>query len=110
VPASKLKPAIELLDSEPVFEPRLLALLIWAAEYYRHRGYGEGAFAAALPLALRTGASAEKFSGKLAAHRSGRKRMARLYRKRSRRLRAIASALAQRAPLDRSGDIGLAQC
>src|SRR5712671_6724465 len=53
VPASKLKPAIELLDSEPVFEPRLLALLIWAAEYYRHP-IGE-VLAAALPLALRTG-------------------------------------------------------
>ncbi|CAN5350772.1 primosomal protein N' [soil metagenome] len=49
----RLKPVIEVLDSEPLIEPDLLRFLRWAAEYYRHPP-GE-VFAAALPVLLRQG-------------------------------------------------------
>jgi primosomal protein N' (replication factor Y) (superfamily II helicase) len=51
IPASKLKAAIEAIDSEPTFNAHLLQLLSWSADYYRHP-IGE-VFAAALPGALR---------------------------------------------------------
>lgn len=54
VPAAKLKAAIEAVDSEPTFDPALLGLLRWSADYYRHP-VGE-VFAAALPGPLREGA------------------------------------------------------
>jgi len=49
----KLKAALELVDSEPVFDTALLGFLEWAAEYYHHP-IGE-VVSAALPLALRLG-------------------------------------------------------
>ncbi len=54
VPAAKLRSASGVLDSEPVFDPALLELLTWAADYYRHP-IGE-VLMAALPVALRTNA------------------------------------------------------
>ena len=54
VPVAKLRPALEILDSEPALDPTLLALTSWAAEYYRHP-IGE-VIAAALPVLLREGA------------------------------------------------------
>jgi primosomal protein N' (replication factor Y) len=56
VPAAKLKRAIALLDSEPVVDAELLALLDWAASYYQHPP-GQ-VLAAALPVALRRGQAA----------------------------------------------------
>lgn len=53
VSAAKLKPALELIDSEATFDAALLHLLRWSADYYRHP-IGE-VFAAALPAALREG-------------------------------------------------------
>jgi primosomal protein N' (replication factor Y) len=58
LPANKLKPVLEVLDSEPVLDDGALALLKWAAEYYHHP-IGE-VLAAALPKSLRLGASIKK--------------------------------------------------
>ena len=52
----RLKPILEVLDTEPVLDAAMLALLKWAAEYYHHP-IGE-VLAAALPKALRLGAPA----------------------------------------------------
>lgn len=54
VPANKLRSALEAIDPEPTFDPVLLKLLLWSADYYRHP-IGE-VLAAALPVALRDGA------------------------------------------------------
>ncbi len=51
LPTDKLKPALRLLDPEPLLPPELLRLLGWAVSYYHH-GPGE-VYPAALPLALR---------------------------------------------------------
>jgi primosomal protein N' (replication factor Y) len=55
LPDAKLKAALGLIDDEPVFDEALLDLLRWSADYYRHAP-GE-VIAAALPAALRAGAS-----------------------------------------------------
>ncbi len=55
VPTDKLRPVLETLDDRPLLEPGLLDLLQWAAGYYHHP-IGE-VLAAALPKALRLGAS-----------------------------------------------------
>ena len=57
-PESKLRPAHSVIDSEPIIEAQLLALLCWSAEYYRHPP-GE-VIAAALPAALRAGRSSQE--------------------------------------------------
>jgi primosomal protein N' (replication factor Y) len=53
VPAAKLRSALSAIDNEATFEPTLLQLLTWAADYYRHP-IGE-VLAAALPAGLRRG-------------------------------------------------------
>jgi primosomal protein N' (replication factor Y) len=55
VPTPKLRRALELIDSNPVFDPHLFALLQWSAEYYR-QPVGE-VLAAALPGTLSSGAA-----------------------------------------------------
>ena len=55
LPDAKLKAALGVIDDEPVFDEPLLELLRWSADYYRHAP-GE-VIAAALPAALRAGAS-----------------------------------------------------
>ncbi len=55
LPEEKLKTVLETLDERPVFDKGLLELLQWAAGYYHHP-IGE-VLAAALPKALRLGAS-----------------------------------------------------
>jgi primosomal protein N' (replication factor Y) len=55
VSEARLKAALGVIDDEPVFDERLLELLKWSAEYYRHP-VGE-VVAAALPAPLRAGAS-----------------------------------------------------
>lgn len=52
-PASRLRKVTRVLDNEPVLEPDLMELLLWAAAYYQHP-VGE-VIATALPLALRQG-------------------------------------------------------
>src|SRR5687767_5525392 len=54
VAADKLRTAFEAADAEPTFDTDLLALLTWAADYYRHP-VGE-VLASALPVMLRGGA------------------------------------------------------
>lgn len=56
VSAAKLKTALEILDTEPVFDAVTLELLRFAADYYHHP-LGE-VIAAALPAALRSGQAA----------------------------------------------------
>ena len=53
VPPARLRPAVRVLDREPLWSPALFELLRWAAGYYHHPP-GE-VFAAALPAALRRG-------------------------------------------------------
>jgi len=55
LPDERLKPVLETLDPQPIFDPATLALLGWAADYYHHP-VGE-VLAAALPKALRLGAA-----------------------------------------------------
>jgi len=81
VPAEKLKPIVEVMDSEPVVDASAMALLRWAAEYYHHP-LGE-ALSAALPKSLRLGAAAEAVEVKwvatadgVTAHASGEPRRA----------------------------------
>ncbi|MDX2163847.1 MAG: primosomal protein N' [Gammaproteobacteria bacterium] len=57
VPIHKLKPAIEILDTEPLFSESVYKLILFAAEYY-HYPIGE-VFAAALPTLLRQGRNTE---------------------------------------------------
>jgi primosomal protein N' (replication factor Y) len=54
---AKLKAVIDVLDDAPAFDADLLALLIWAADYYQHP-IGEVLFSA-LPAGLRSGAPLE---------------------------------------------------
>jgi primosomal protein N' (replication factor Y) len=69
LPADKLKPLIEVLDAEPVFDAGLLQLLGFAANYYHHP-LGEVA-AAALPKLAREGAPARATSERWFATRAG---------------------------------------
>lgn len=55
LPADRLKPVLEVLDSEAVLDRSAIELLKWAAEYYHHP-IGE-VIAAAMPKALREGAA-----------------------------------------------------
>lgn len=70
IPVARLKSALAVIDDEPILDPVLLELLRWSAEYYRHPP-GE-VIAAALPVALRTGAdavaTAERWTLSAAAH------------------------------------------
>src|SRR5262245_50395748 len=56
LPVTRLKPVLDVLDSEPVLDQAALELLRWAADYYHHP-IGE-VIAAAIPKALREGARA----------------------------------------------------
>lgn len=55
VPAQKMKPVIEVLDEQPVFDSDLLQLLRWCTLYYHHP-IGE-VMQNALPVKLRQGAA-----------------------------------------------------
>ncbi|WP_028238207.1 primosomal protein N' [Stutzerimonas azotifigens] len=57
VPENKLKPALELLDVEPVLPGEVLALCQWTAQYYQH-SLGD-TLSWALPTLLRQGEPAE---------------------------------------------------
>ena len=81
LPYERLKPVLQRLDPQPVFDPATLALLGWAADYYHHP-IGE-VLAAALPKALRLGATIEGAEERwvltpqgLEAYRSGEPRRA----------------------------------
>ncbi|NNF51586.1 MAG: primosomal protein N' [Gammaproteobacteria bacterium] len=60
LPRSKLRAALQLLETEPVLDADLLALLVWASDYYQHP-LGE-VIDAALPRLLRQGRSASEMA------------------------------------------------
>ncbi|WP_407676643.1 primosomal protein N' [Peristeroidobacter soli] len=93
VPANKLRAAFEVVDTEPTFSPDLLALLTWAAEYYRHP-VGE-VLTSAMPVLLRSGAPIreEQILWRLTA--LGREEALAKLPARSIRLRAIADYLSK---------------
>lgn len=53
IPGSRLRAIDKLLDTEPVFDPTMIKLLTWAADYYHHP-IGE-VLSTALPANLRRG-------------------------------------------------------
>jgi primosomal protein N' (replication factor Y) len=60
LPASKLKPALEILDKSALLPPELVSLVSWGARYYQYP-VGD-ALLSALPVRLRQGAPAERKS------------------------------------------------
>ncbi len=90
VAASKLRRVVEMIDDEPVFNPTMLALLQWAADYYHHP-VGE-VIAAALPLALRDGAPQRQREPHWRLTAQGRQAVSTLS-PRATRLRAVVSML-----------------
>jgi primosomal protein N' (replication factor Y) len=73
VPSPKLKPALEILDTQPILDPHTFDLLRWAAEYYHHP-IGE-VFAAALPASLRAGQPADTRTESWGLSETGRREL-----------------------------------
>jgi len=95
LPAAKLKPAVEILDQEAVFDPVTFELLCFAADYYHHP-LGE-VVAAALPAAIRNGQPAEGSAYGWSLTAQGREALeAPAGRRRAPRQRAVLEALAAR--------------
>jgi primosomal protein N' (replication factor Y) len=94
VPSAKLKPALEILDLEPVFDPVTFELLRWAADYYHHP-LGE-VIAAALPAALRAGQAADEVAEVWALSAAGRRELESPTARRAPRQRALLEWLAAR--------------
>jgi primosomal protein N' (replication factor Y) len=101
LPEERLKPVLERLDPRPIFDPPTLALLGWAADYYHHP-VGE-VLAAALPKALRLGASFESLEVRWALTPAGRQAQAEGEPRRAPRQRQLMVALAQRDAADLAG-------
>ncbi|HMA00101.1 MAG TPA: primosomal protein N' [Steroidobacteraceae bacterium] len=95
ISAAKLKPAAELLDDEPVFDPVTLDLLRFAADYYHHP-LGE-VIAAALPAALRMGQAVDGTADLWSVSEAGTRELASPTSRRAPRQRALLQWLAQRA-------------
>ncbi|HEY0683525.1 MAG TPA: primosomal protein N' [Steroidobacter sp.] len=104
IPSNKLRAAFEVIDNEPTFSAELLALLTWAAEYYRHP-VGE-VLSSAMPVHLRSGAPLreEKIVWRLTAQ--GREQALATLPARSVRLRAIAEYLSNHAQAPASEILG----
>jgi primosomal protein N' (replication factor Y) (superfamily II helicase) len=94
VPPAKLKPALEILDERPVFDPVSFDLLCFAAEYYHHP-LGE-VMAAALPAGIREGQAAvsEAYAWELTP--AGRAALEGAPKRRAPRQRALLEQLAGR--------------
>ena len=56
VPSEKLRPALQILDSEPLLSTEIMSLIKWASDYYHHP-IGD-AMQHALPVLLRQGKAA----------------------------------------------------
>jgi primosomal protein N' (replication factor Y) (superfamily II helicase) len=93
LPDERLKPVLEQLDPQPIFDPASLALLAWAADYYHHP-IGE-VLAAALPKSLRRGAAIESVEERWVLTADGRDAYARGEPRRAPRQRQLLAALAQ---------------
>jgi primosomal protein N' (replication factor Y) len=96
VPAAKLRSALGWIDEAPVLDAKLLDLLRWAAEYYRHP-VGE-VIAAALPVALRTGTDAAATREQWVLSAAARTGAAAPLGHRATRLRELADWLAAHEP------------
>jgi primosomal protein N' (replication factor Y) len=70
LPNERLKPILEVLDPRPILDTAALGLLRWAADYYHHP-IGE-VISAALPKALRLGASSSNTEERWSATARGR--------------------------------------
>jgi len=70
LPSERLKSILEVLDPRPILDTAALGLLRWAAEYYHHP-IGE-VISAALPKALRLGASSSNTEERWSATAQGR--------------------------------------
>jgi primosomal protein N' (replication factor Y) len=70
LPSERLKPILEVLDPRPILDTAALGLLRWAADYYHHP-IGE-VISAALPKALRLGASSSNTEERWSATARGR--------------------------------------
>jgi primosomal protein N' (replication factor Y) (superfamily II helicase) len=70
LPSERLKSILEVLDPRPILDTAALGLLLWAAEYYHHP-IGE-VISAALPKALRLGASSSNTEERWSATAQGR--------------------------------------
>jgi primosomal protein N' (replication factor Y) len=69
LPSERLKPILEVLDPRPILDGAALGLLRWAADYYHHP-IGE-VISAALPKALRLGASSSSTEERWSATAQG---------------------------------------
>jgi primosomal protein N' (replication factor Y) len=96
VPAAKLRPALEILDSEPAIDGAILDLASWAADYYHHPT-GE-VLAAALPLHLREGAPLRAASEHWQLTELGRANALATLGKRGPKQRALIELLHERGP------------
>lgn len=94
VPAAKLRPAIEILDRRPIFDPVTFELLRWAADYYHHP-LGE-VMAAALPVNIREGQTSEDVVDTWTLTAAGREEAASATHRRAPRQRALLVWLAER--------------
>jgi primosomal protein N' (replication factor Y) len=95
ISAAKLKPALALLDDEPVFDPVTFDLLRFASDYYHHP-LGE-VIAAALPAALRLGQAAHGAADRWSLSEAGARELASPTSRRGPRQRALLKWLAERA-------------
>jgi primosomal protein N' (replication factor Y) len=91
VPAEKLRAALAIIGSEPIFDRGMLELLVWASDYYRHP-VGE-VIAAALPAPLRAGADAAETSIRWALSAAARTDGLPPLHARAQRLREMVAAL-----------------
>ncbi len=93
-PLDKLKAAAGLIDDEPVIDEKLLDLLRWSADYYRHP-LGE-VIAAALPAPLRSGTGAHESEERWSLSAAARTGSLPEITARASRLRDMAAWLGQR--------------
>jgi primosomal protein N' (replication factor Y) len=93
IDAAKLRCALELLESQPVFDPVTFDVLCWAAEYYHHP-IGE-VMAAALPISLRSGQPSRETHRRWTLTAAGRRHLEDPLAKRAPRQRALLAFLAE---------------
>jgi primosomal protein N' (replication factor Y) len=96
IDASKLKRAVQVLDSQPLFDAVTFDLLRWAADYYHHP-IGE-VMAAALPASLRDGQEARAPIEVWELTAAGRAELERSEAKDAPKQRALLALLAGRGP------------
>lgn len=100
VAATKLKPATEILDQRPVFDPGTFELLRWAADYYHHP-LGE-VIAAALPVSLRAGQAADDDIESWDLTEAGRQELGSPSNRRAPQQRALLAWFAEHGPAGES--------